>query len=216
MHLTSTYKKVFLLIGAFCLSVLLLYFLKLQIGINILDSISISHYFPFKYLTTDIIKTPDSGILILEDFNKRRLFRSFTDLNMSERDTVSKMRSPHGYEGTACLLVTNAGHGTWVYPHRKMVKVEKGDRFQVEGRVYLQGDELSAGLSVAVYDKDQSIIKWSMFRRRIHKSGEWVGIDEQFEIPNDTIAYVRLRLVGSGKGICRFDDVLFRKLPADK
>ena len=60
------------------------YWLKVQIGINIFDSLGISSYFPFKYLISHVIESPKPGILLEDDFDGIRIISKWTTLWMRE------------------------------------------------------------------------------------------------------------------------------------
>lgn len=130
---------------------------------------------------------------------------------MREDGTVTKESSSGGINGSKCLLIKNAGKGSWAYGHRKRVEVTKGDIFYFEGLVYIKGDNLSANLSVAAFDENQNVIGWNLFKKKVKRTGVWIGVENQFNIPND-IRYINFRLTGVGKGDYRFDNITFRKI----
>jgi hypothetical protein len=208
----SCLKKRYLII--FLLPILLVfgYWVKIQIGINFFDSFSIGSYFPFKYLTNDVIMSPKPGILLEENFDEERIIKIWSNLWMRESGKVTKELSLDGVNASKCLLIKNIGRGSWVYSHRKRVEVKKGDIFYFEGDVNIQGDDLSAYLSVAAFDKDKSAINWNLFKEKVNGTGVWIRVEKQFNISDDVIKYIRFRLVGVGKGDYRFDNIIFRKI----
>jgi hypothetical protein len=191
---------------------LLLYWLKLQVGINIFDTFSLGSRFPFKYLVNDVIEAPDSGILLDEDFEKKRLLlASALHLDINTKSTKTKY-AENGFGFSRCLQVNQHGDGSWVSGHRKMVQVKSGDRFHMQGWVNLTGEALQAFLSVTAFDHEKNVIKWNAFKGGTQGTGRWLKIESQFEIPDDNIRYIRFRMVGKGKGIYRIDNIVFRKL----
>lgn len=188
------------------------YWLKCQIGINYSDSFSISSYFPFKYLTNDVIKSPEPGIILEDNFEKNRFIRRWSNLRMQLNGTVTKKISLNGMKGSKCLLIKNTGKGSWRYSQNKSVEVKKGDIFYFEGFVKIKGDNLSAYLSVASLDENKNLIDLTFIKKKVNKTGQWIKVEEQFIIPDDDIRYICLWLSGVGRGDYRFDNIIFRKI----
>ena len=86
------YKNKYLLFALLLIIFFLVYWLKLQIGINIFNSFSIGSYFPFKYLKNDVIESPEPGILLSEDFNNKNLFKKFSEF-VKKKPTLSRAGS---------------------------------------------------------------------------------------------------------------------------
>jgi len=191
---------------------ILAYWLKVQIGMDFFDSLSISSYFPFKYLKSNEIMSPEPGILLDENFNKKNIFKKWSDLWMREDGTVTKELSFDGFIGSRCLLIKSSSNGSWTYSHNKRVEVKKGDIFYFEGLVNINGDNTSAYLSVAAFDKNKKVIDWNLFKEKVHRTDAWFGVEKHFTINDDNIKYINFRLVGIGMGEYRFDDITFRKI----
>ncbi|MCG7851164.1 MAG: hypothetical protein MIO92_01440 [Methanosarcinaceae archaeon] len=78
---------------AICIIVPAAYRAKCQAGLNLFNSISLSAYFPFKYLTkSDVIKSPGPGIVIDESF-KTKLFSNWSNVWMDEKGKVTVIRA---------------------------------------------------------------------------------------------------------------------------
>ena len=212
MNLKFSFKNKYLLLALLPIIFLLVYWLKFQTDINFFDSFSIGSYFPFKYLKNDVIESPEPGVLLSEDFNKKRLLKKCSVLWMREKGTVIKELSKDGFKDSGCLLIKNISSGSWTYSHNKKVKVNKGDLFYMKGLIKMTGDKLSAYLSVAAFDKNSDVIDWNLIRSRADRTGEWIKVEKQFVISDDIIRYIRFRLVGEGNGEYRFDNIIFRKL----
>ena len=82
----------------------------------------------------------------------------------------------------------------------------------MEGLISMTGKPLSVCLSVAVFDKNDDVIDWNLFKSGVDRTGEWIKVEKYFQIADDTIGFIRFRLVGRGKGEYRFDNIIFRKL----
>jgi hypothetical protein len=209
---SARFKKRHLLFFLIPTLFVFLYWLKCQIGINYSNSFSISSYFPFKYLTNDVIKSPEPGIILEDNFEKKRFIRRWSNLWMQKNGTVTKKISLNGINGSKCLLIKNTGKGSWRYSQNKSIEVKKGDILYFEGFVSIKGDNLSAYLSVASLDKNKNLIDLNFIKEKVNKTGQWIRVEKQFNISDDNIRYICLWLSGVGKGDYRFDNIIFRKI----
>ena len=207
----SFFKKRYLIIFLLTILFVFAYWVKVQIGINFSNSFSIGSYFPFKYLMNNVIVSPKPGILIEENFDEKRVFKIWS-LQIQKAGTVNKELSLDGVNGSKCLLIKNIGRGYWVYYHRKIIEVNKGDIFHFEGDVNIQGDDLSVFLSLTVLDKNKNVINWNLFKEKVNRRGVWIRVEKQFIISDDVIKYIRFRLVGVDKGDFRCDNIIIRKI----
>ena len=213
ISLKYSLKNKYLLSISFVIFFFLLYFIKIQIGINIFDSISFGSYPPFKYLTDNVIDSTRPGLILSEDFDTIKLSRTFNSkLWMREKGTVSKEFSQNGFNDSRCILVTNSSSGSWVSSQRKFVKVSKGDQFYMEGLIKITGEDSRAFLSVSSFDSKKDVISYDLLRTKIDRKGGWVKHKKYFSIPDDNIKFIRLRLGGIGKGKYLFDNIIFRKI----
>jgi len=188
------------------------YWIKIQIGINYFDSFSIGSYFPFKYLRNHVIVSPKPGILLEENFDKKRIYATWAKLWMREAGTVTKELSSDGINGSKCLLIKNSGNGSWAYSHNKRVQVKNGDIFYFKGDVNIKGENLFSYICVAAFDKNQKAISWGLFKETVNRTGAWIIVEKQFNISDDVIKYITFKLVGSGNGEFQFDNITFRKI----
>jgi hypothetical protein len=206
------FRKRYLLIALLPILLVFGYWLKIQIGINIFDSFGISSYFPFKYFINHVIESPKPGILLEDDFNKISIIKKWSDLWMREDGRVTKELTADGIDGSKCLLIKNSSSGSWTYSHNKLVEVKPGDLFAFDGLVNIQGNNLSAYLSLAAFDENKKVIAWNFFKEKVNKTGTWVRVNKQIAISNDNIKYIQFRLVGVGLGEYRFDQIAFHKI----
>jgi len=181
-------------------------------GIDFFDSFSIGSHFPFKYLRNDVIVEPKPGILFEENFDKKRIFTTWSGFWMQEAGTVTKELSLDGINGSRCLLIKNTGKGRWAYYHNKRVQVKKGDIFYFKGDVNITGENLFAYICVAAFDKNKKAISWNLFKETVNRTGSWITLEKKFNISDDVIKYITLRLVGRGNGEFRFDNITFCKI----
>jgi hypothetical protein len=206
------FKKRYLLTAIALTVVFSAYWLKTQMGINFFDSLSISAYFPFKYFSSNIISSPEPGIIFNDNFNTKSIFKNWSDLWMREKGTVNTEFSFDGFGGSRCLLIRNNSDASWTYSHNKRVEVNKGDIFYFEGLVNLNGNKPVAYLSVAAFDDSQKVVSWNLYKEKSDRTGGWFWVERQFTIDDGDVKYITFRLVGVGKGEYRFDNITFRKI----
>lgn len=207
----SAFKRQFSLLLLILALFVFAYWFKYQLGINFFDSLSISAYPPFSYLTNHTIKSPIPGTVFEDNFEKKGIFSLWSHLWTRESETATIGFAQDGINDSRCLLIRNTGTGSWVYSHKKSVEVKKGDIFYFGGFVNIRGADAFAYLSVAAFDKHKKAVSWNFFKEKITDTDEWIKVQQQFEIP-DNIGYIRFRLAGVGIGEYRFDDIIFRKI----
>lgn len=209
---SSGLKRWYLIIASLLILSLCGYWLKDQIGINVFDSISISSYFPFKYLANNVIRSPKPGILLNDNFNTKLKIGQWSELWMKEAGAVSKEMSADGFNGSKCLLIRSSSDYSWTISHNKRVEVKKGDIFYFNGLVKIKGDNPFAYMSVSAFDEHKEVAGWHVYKEKVSKTDVWVGIEKHFTISDDDIKHIIFRLAGMGKGEYRFDEITFRKL----
>lgn len=181
-------------------------------GLNIFGSFSVGSYFPFKYLNNNVIESSATGVLLSENFDEKKLFKTFPELWMRKKGTAKKELSPDGLKGSRCFSVKNSSSGSWVSSYRKKIEVKKGDLFYMKGFTKITGDRLRAVLSIAAFDRNNDVINWNLLRSETNITGKWIKLEKQFVIPDDNIRFIRFRIAGVGKGYYLFDNIVFRKL----
>ncbi len=187
------------------------YWVKCQMGINVIESISLSNLTPFKYLQrNDVISVPEPGIILNDSFETRPIFRNWSDLWMRDKGKVTAGYDSHGINNSRSLLIKSTSTKSWAYSHNKYVEVLEGDVFSFEGITKIEGDKISAYAGIAAFDKQKKPIKWNYISEKADKAKKWVKINKKFAIP-ENIKYISFRLSGTGIGEFRFDNVCFRK-----
>jgi hypothetical protein len=191
--------------------VLLAYWLKCQLGINFFDSFSLSSYFPFNDLQRqDVLEPRGPGIILEDSFDRMSIIENWSGLWMSEKGTVSLAHAMAGTGGSRCLVVTSSSKGSWSYSHNQFVAVSPGDTFVFSGNVRLGGDNVTAYLGVAAFDRNKKAISWNYTSESTKEIDKWVELRQRF-IVADGISYIKLKLSGVGVGKFQFDDIVFRK-----
>ncbi len=194
--------------------ILFTYWLKCQQGMNFSNSIHLSDYIPFKYLTRNyVINDPKPGELINESFDQSKwLLNNWTEPWMIEKGKVTQTYDNNGINNSRVLLIKSTSSKHWDYNHYGFVQVKPGDTFYFEGFIKIDEKDTYAYLGVASFDKNKKVIKYSYVRKKVNKRWTWIKVKKQFKIP-DGIEYIRLRLTGSGIGEYRFDNIRLVKEP---
>ena len=204
-------RKKYLLALCSLIFIFLLYWLKCQIGINFTDSFSLSHQIPFTYLQrNDVIAAPQPGTLLYDSFDENKFISNWVHLWMKEEGGASKSYDRSGLNNTRCLLIKSTSKKSWSLSHNKFIQVTQGDIFSFQGSVKLQGDNISAYLGVAFFDKNKNVIQWNYINQKTDTIGTWTKVEKLFTIP-EGINYINFRLSGVGIGEFRFDDISFSK-----
>ncbi len=204
-----TYVTLVITAIVFCL---FSYWLKCNMGFNFSKNHSLSKYFPFKYMyPKKVINNPAAGILLNDSFDSFSLFGNWTPLWMREQGKVTKGYDANGIDNSHCLFIKSSSAKSWSCSYKKMILVQEGDMFTYTTFVKLLGDSPTAYVSVATFDANEKVISWNDFSRQADIMDEWVQLKKTFTIP-EGIAYIRLRVSGTGIGEFRFDDVSFMKI----
>jgi len=206
-------KKLLIVLISLILLFLVAYFIKSQFRINVLESISISKYFPFKYLKPDspIVANPQAGVLLKDAFELPFwIERKWGDLWAREQDLVEIQHTTDGLDGSDCLLINSSSTKDLAYWHYKMFAVETGDKFGYEGQIRIEGDS-KVSLCVVICNENMKVINWNHAAKTVNAAKDWVEVLNEFEISQD-IKYIQFGLIGSGKGKAWIDNVVFRKL----
>lgn len=206
----ALYKtEVFLVIAAIICSG---YWLKCRMEINYFPAVSLSGYFPFKYLKQNkVIHPPGPGIIFQDSFDSFGLFSNWTRRWMREPGKVEKHFDSDGIDGSRCLLITSRSSGSWSCSHNKFVEVSSGDRFRFEARVKLHGDKPSAYAGVAAFDINKDVVSWNLVSVKTNQTGVWGKLEKTFIVP-EGIKYINFKLSGCSSGDFRFDNIFFEKL----
>ncbi len=187
------------------------YWLKSRIGINFFGKYSLSKYFPFNYLAPNkIIADQVPGIILDDSFDSYTIFGNWSSLWMREKGTVTKNIGPNGRKNSRSLIITSSSTKSWSCSHKNFLQVKKGDVFSFKAAVRLHGENLTARVGVAAFDKNMSVISYNYAKEKTSIINDWILLDKTFTIL-DNISFVRFRLSGTGIGVFRFDDVYFKK-----
>ena len=199
---------------AICLIVPAAYWAKCQAGLNLFNSFSVHNYFPFKYLTkSDVIKSPESGIVIDETFNTRLfLFHNWSHPWTEENGKVTWGYDANGTNESGCLLIRSSSAKGWCCSSSQYIEVQEGDHFRFEGWIREQDERSHASLGITTFDKDKKVLKWGYLRVEANKVGPWCDVKETFPI-KDKVHYIKIILSGHGIGEYRFDDIRLTKVP---
>jgi len=204
----------FLILMVIILSMLSLYWLKNQIGINFFETISLSKYFPLKYLgRSKVISVDQHGILLSEKFNGIQLFNKWHGIYLEEDGKITKSISSSGINDSRCLLIINRQVKKWSISHNHFVAVNFGDQFTYGAKVEISGRNPNANICVDSFDEKMKIMTWGYSKAKSEELNKWVHLVKTYSITDKDIKYIRFRINGVGQGEYRFDDIIFKRKP---
>lgn len=188
------------------------YWIKCHAGINLLDSVSLSSYFPFRLLKKPtLIDAPHPGVLLADSFESFRIFSPWSrHLWAHEKGKVSIEYGINDRDNSRCLLIRNLGKKSWSYSQDQRIAVHEGDIFYFKGIAKIPGNGSEAELRVAAFDSADKNISWSYANREIKEAGTWIAVETKFTVTKGVSSIV-FGLSGSGKGAFLFDDIEFGK-----
>ncbi len=188
------------------------YWMKCRLDVDVFDDFRLSDRFPFKYFTKGgVIKSPKDGVLIFDSFDDEGMFSDWAALWMREREMVIKTYDICEINNSRCLMIHSKSSKEWSYSYSKIIQVQKGDVFRLEGYIKASGQGVKAAIGVDSLDHNKKTIKYGFFRNRAEKSEGWTKVDSRIVISED-MKYIRFRLYGSGTGNSWFEDVRLSKL----
>ena len=204
-------NKKIIIATALIVAVLLGYWVKNQIGINMFGSASLSGFFPFSRLQRNhVIADSKPGNVIEESFDSRSIVRHWGELWMREKGKVTRGFDDGGRDHSRCLLVNSDSEKSWSFGYYAVVEVEKRDVFGFSGFIKQDGVAPNAYLRVSAFDDKGDVVKWNYAKEGAGQVGGWVFVRKKFEV-GDGIKYLKFGMVGIGKGAYRFDDLVFQK-----
>lgn len=209
-------KKIGLIIAGFLLLLFFCYWLKVQLGINLLSSYGLSPWFPFHYLADRTIYSPEVGTVFFEDFEGMNLVKKWQDISPINGTTVSREKSSTVSNPTTCLVVQNTNDTTWVYSYIRMIETCPGDVYYYEGLANIKGDDAAAFLNIGAFDEQRKAVDWNFYRKKADRMNQWTKVQNTITISDPRIRFITFRLVGTGKGEFRFDDILLKKRSGPK
>jgi hypothetical protein len=189
------------------------YWLKCQLGINVVHGFSLHPYFPFSYLQKNmVISLPHPGIVLQESFEPYHLINPWSSqLWVREKGAATMVRDTSGMHNSHCLLIRNGSTASWSLAQDKFVEVRKGDTFSFSGYINMHGENVVSFIGVSAFDGQRKAIKRNYVSTKAPAVDTWVKVEQSFTIEEDNIQLIKLRLTGSGRGEFRFDDIIFRK-----
>jgi hypothetical protein len=207
-----TIKKLLLSFLLLIFFLLFAYWVKIQAGIDLFNSFSVGSHFPFTLLTDRKVLSPKKGILFYDNFECMSLLKKWSDSGLVKSTEVSREISKYGTNNTRCLVIRNSQNSTWVYSKKQLIEAKMGDVFYYEGIVNIQGEKIFTYMSIAAFDKNEKIINWNLFLKKVNQIGIWTKVNNSIIITDDRIKFITFRLVGVGSGEFWFDNILFSKI----
>lgn len=191
--------------------ILLGYWFKNQMDIDLFDSYSLSGFIPFKYLKrNNVLAKTHPNILINESFESHKIFPEWSKLWMREKGKVTQQYDLNGIGNSRCLNIKSESTLSWSYSHNKYIEVQPGDVFHFMLFAKKNSKQVAAYAGVAAFDKNKETIQWNYIKEEVDQINQWGKVEKRFTIP-DGIDFIIFRLSGAGVGEYRFDDIFFQK-----
>jgi hypothetical protein len=213
-------KNVVLIILSLLAFLFVVYLLKSHRGVDLFESLSLSEKLPFTSFhepekpESILSYAPNQSIVIKENFEDGLKSGGWDNLWARDRGTVIRRLDRDQEKGTNHIFIRNLGHEDWTIEHDRLILISPGEEFHYQGRLKTTR-EATAGLGVALLDKDRQIMDWMHAARMVQYQSEWTEVSNTFTIPEGA-AYMRFRLTGSGKGEVFADDFFLKRTePAD-
>ena len=205
-------KHLFLISIAIVFFLLSFYWLKNQIGINLSQTISLSNYFPFNYIDRPrIIGMDQRGVLLWEDFDTYQLLNNWHGIYIEGEGEIVQSISSSGTDTSKCLLIINRKVKSWSISHNTFVEVNIGDAFTYGAKVKISDGHPIANICVDSFDENMKIITWGYSKILLDELEKWSDLVNSFSIGDEGVKYIRLRINGIGRGLYRFDDIIFKR-----
>lgn len=210
--LTRIKKNIFFIAIIIVFFILSFYWLKNQMGINLSHELSLSKYFPFKFLALpQVIGVDQQGVVISENFDTHHLFNNWHGIYIEGEGKIIRSISSSGNDSSRYLLIINRGAKNWSISHNKFIEVNVGDHFTYGAKVKIFAGNPIANICADSFDKNMKIITWCYSKLTLEELDKWVNLVNSFSINDVRVKYIRLRINGIGQGQYRFDDIICKR-----
>lgn len=97
-----------------------------------------------------------------------------------------------------------------------MIETRPGDVFYYEGLANIKGDDAAAFLNIGAFDEQRKVVDWNLYKKKADRINQWIRVQNTITISDPNIRFITFRLVGTGRGEFRFDDIRLKKLAGGK
>jgi len=191
------------------------YWVKCQLGINIIPDFTWEEHFPVLdvFQKRETLVRPRPGVIFSSSFDELLPYLPWSAVWSRDKGAVRDAVLPGGLEGSKQLVFTSVSEKDWAFQSSVLVEAKPGQIFSLDG--YARASAGAVGeMSIVLYDSARKVIKWNYAGIKI-SSPDWKLAASRFIVPGGAV-YIRFRLVGRGVGQCCFDNVSFRFLGKDK
>lgn len=210
-------KKIIISLVAIA-SVLLCYWIKIQLEFNFFSSFSLGDYLPvnrlYDYNSSQIVRAGEGEYLLNDSFESLHERDNWLKLWMREKGKITRNYKSDGVGKSRCLMIESNSDKDWSYEHNKLVQVKPGDVFFFEGFAKTKGEGIKTSLGVVLKDERKEVVQWNYAGEILEEADRWTKITRRFTVP-EGISYINFRLTGSGKGQFWFDEIKFQKQKID-
>ena len=210
MKLPDRFPRIFSSFAAGILLLLLLYWAKCQLGIDIFPRFAWEEHFPVLnvFQKGEYVFDPPPGraVLLQSNFDEVFPFWPWSAMWVREHATIVDGVVPGGPDGSRCLKVHSDSFWDWSLAHHLIIKARPGRRFILSGYVRTEGRAV-ARAGIMLYDADGNIHNWVNVADNI-QSRFWKKFSGEFVVPPG-VTGIRCRLAGYRSGDFYFDDIRF-------
>ncbi len=115
------------------------------------------------------------------------------------------------HAGQASARIEHHGENDWSFEPALRIPVQPGDVFALDAWLRIEtGDDGSATLCAATYDREGKPIDWSYGARSLHSTTDWRPLRSRFVIP-EGVAEIQPRLIGHGPATVWLDEFALEK-----
>ena len=202
-----------LIVSAIFIAVILLYWAKCQLGVNIFKDFAWESRFPIlnalQRQERTVILPPGPADILIATFDDLFPGRLWKDIWMSVPDAVELRYVREGADGSRCLRVDNRWLKDWALPQFDLVRVTPGDELAIDAVVRTTGTAKVA-LGMIAYGDHRQVISYGLGSEAVTSPAGWRHEARHVVVPKD-VHYVRFDIYGSGAGTVWIDDIRFRK-----
>lgn len=192
------------------MSLLLIYWGKCQLGINLIKGFSWEQRFPFLnvFQKNEYVIHPKPGVLLSSTFDEMFPYWPWNNLWARMPGTVENRLVRTGLKDSFCLWVQSSSSQEWAIYHHHILAVTPGNAFWYTGYGRTSGAAVGQ-MSVILYDRNKQVLDWGFAARKV-QGNAWSRVSERFVVPAGA-GYLRFQLTGYGVGEAYFDDIQFVK-----
>ncbi|MEI6437322.1 MAG: hypothetical protein WCO69_01075 [Candidatus Omnitrophota bacterium] len=206
--------KILLVLAALTVSGLLLYWVKCQLGVNVIDGFRWEDRIPALEVFQKHIKIvhPKPGEeLFTATFENEVALKPWWKAYVLGKGLVGERLSLEGRGGSKALEMANLSELFWVKEYDHWVGVKPGEVFAYQGYCRFPAgatEKRRAFMGIALHDAARKPVKWNAAESTVTAAGgaDWQELSGRLVVP-EGVALIRFRISGDQQGPILFDDI---------